>query len=118
MQQVNTKRRTIQTIITRKSRCIEKRNQIELPPPIQEYRVRMNSILFHEKLQCADLPDSVRERLKINSCSKCDLFRSSVFTKCQESVCQQRYGCRRVYNGTSYTNKPIKVRILWSAGRK
>ena len=104
--------------IRRKSRRIEKKNRIAITSTTQECRARMNSVICNARFTCADLPDSVRERLRIKSCSKCDLFRSSVSTKRQDSVCQRRYGCRREYNDTSYTNKPIKVRILWSTGRK
>ena len=103
---------------TRKSRRIQKRE--ELPPPLnsceegQDFPTcgpRMNSILCNTRLRCADVSSDVRTRLHIDSCAKCDLYKSSVNPKKQDDVCQRRYGCRREKD-EKYPDAPIKGKIL------
>ena len=102
---------------TRRKSCrLEKKAKpCNLITPNQQNRARMNSILCKSRLRCADIPRNVRQRLQINSCSRCDLFNCDVPLKKQDEVCQRRYGCRRETD-QSYEDMPLKVRICWSSG--
>ena len=92
-----------------------KKNEIPKPPTSLPSH-RMNSILSDTRIRCADIKPHIRDRLKLKSCSKCDLFESCVNLGKQGDVCQRWYGCRREID-PSYKDTPIKVRFFWSNGR-